>query len=324
MAQAIVLREPGDASVLRLEQVAVGVPGPGELRLRQTAIGVNFHDIYVRNGLYKTLKLPGIPGIEAVGVVEAAGPGVEDFRTGDRVGYVTAEYGACASERLLPAALAIPLPPWLDDQTAASVLVRGLTVGMLTHAVHRVTPGAHVLVHAAAGGVGRMLCQTLRDIGAHVIGTAGSPGKAAVARAAGCEEVILYRDEDFVARVRAITKGRGVDVVYDSVGKDTFIGSLDCLAMRGHLVNFGQASGAVPPFAVSRLAAGSHTVSRPIVFHYLAVRAERDAMVAVLFDRLARGVFTIEGGQSFPLAQAGAAHEALESRRVTGPIVLVP
>jgi NADPH2:quinone reductase len=164
----------------------------------------------------------------------------------------------------------------------------------------------------------------LRDIGAHVIGTAGSPEKAAVARAAGCQEVILYRDEDFVPRVRSITRGRGVDVVYDSVGRDTFMGSLDCLAVRGHLMNFGQASGAVPPIEMSRLAVGSLTVSRPILFHYLADRAEREAMVAALFDTIERGILTVEGVRSFPLTEAGAAHEVLESRRATGPIVLVP
>jgi NADPH2:quinone reductase len=252
------------------------------------------------------------------------GTGVDGFQVGDRVCYVTAQYGAYASERILPADLAINLPAWLDDATAAAVLVRGLTVQMLTRIVHRVEPGAIVLVHAAAGGVGRMLCQALRDIGAHVIGTAGGPEKAAIARAAGCHEVILYRDEDFVARVRSITEGRGVDVVYDSVGHDTFMGSLDCLAVRGHLVNFGQSSGSVPPIELSRLAMGSHTVSRPILFHYLADRAERDAMVATLFDAMARRILTVEGVQRFPLTHAGAAQEVLESRRATGPIILVP
>jgi NADPH2:quinone reductase len=324
MAQAIVLREPGDASVLRMENVTVGAPGPGELRLRQNAIGVNFHDIYVRSGLYKTLPLPGIPGIEAAGVVEAVGPEVDGFQAGDQVGYVTAQYGAYASERVLPADLAIKLPAWLDDTAAASVLVRGLTVQMLTRMAHRVEPGAYVLVHAAAGGVGRMLCQTLRGTGAHVIGTAGSPEKATVARAASCHEVILYRDKGFVADVRSITGGRGVDVVYDSVGKDTFMGSLDCLAVRGHVINFGQASGPVPPIEMSRLATGSHTVSRPILFHYLAVCIERESMVATLFDSIARGTVTVEGIRSFPLAHPGAAQEVLESRRATGPIVLVP
>jgi NADPH2:quinone reductase len=323
MAQAIVLREHGDATALRMEELTVGQPGPGELRLRQNAIGVNFHDIYVRSGLYKTLNLPGIPGIEAAGVVEEVGQEVENFRAGDRVGYVTEHYGGYASERLLPAALAIRLPPWLDDRTTAAILVRGLTVQMLIRVVHRVEAGEQVLVHAAAGGVGRLLCQALRDIGARVIGTAGSPEKAAIARAAGCEEVILYQDEDFVTRVRQIVGGRGVDVVYDSVGKDTFMGSLDCLAVRGHLVNFGQASGAVPPFEVSRLAARSNSVSRPILFHYLTERVERDAMVAALFDALARGALTVKGIQGLPLSEASAAHDAL-ARRVTGPFILVP
>jgi NADPH:quinone reductase len=248
---------------------------------------------------------------------------VDGFQVGDRVCYVTAQYGAYAAERILPADLAIKLPAWLDDATAASVLVRGLTVQMLTRMV-RVEPGALVLVHAAAGGVGRMLCQTLRDIGAHVIDTAGGPEKAAVARAAGCHEVILYRDEDFAVGVTNITDGRGVDVVYDSVGRDTFMGSPDCLAVRGHLVHFGQSSGAVPPIELSRLAMGSHTVSRPILFHYLTDRLERGAMVATLFDAMARGILTAECIQTFPMAHAGAAQEILESRHPTGPIVLVP
>lgn len=323
MAQAIVLREPCESTALRIEEISVGAPAAGELRLRQHAIGVNFHDIYVRSGLYKTLPLPKVLGIEAVGVVDAVGPGVEGFSPGDRVGYVTPHYGAYATERILPADLALRLPPFLDDQTAASVLVRGLTVEMLVHMVHHVAPGDRVLVHAAAGGVGRLLCQKLKDIGAAIIGTAGSSEKAAIARAAGCDEVILYREEDFVARVKDLTSGRGVDIVYDSVGKDTFMGSLECLAPRGHLVNFGQSSGSVPPFDVSRLAARSNTVSRPILFHYLAECSKRDAMVAALFDALARGILTLAVGKSFPLAQAGAAHEELESRRATGPIILL-
>ena len=323
MPHAIVLRDPGSASALRMEEVTVGDPGPGELRIRQTAIGVNFHDIYVRNGLYKTLPLPGIPGIEAAGVVTGIGPDIDDIRVGDRVGYVTAGYGAYASERLLPAGLAIRLPDWLDNRVAASVLVRGLTVEVLTRAVHPVQPGDRVLVHAAGSGVGRLLCQKLRDIGAHVIGTAGSTEKAAAAHAAGCEQVILYRAEDFVSRVAEITHGQGVQVAYDSVGKDTFMGSLACLASRGHLVNYGQASGPVPPFEVSRLAARSTTLSRPILFHYLADRAERDGLVGGLFDAVARNVLTTEHTHALPLAAASTAHEMLENRQATGPIILL-
>lgn len=324
MARAIMLREFGGPEALRIEDVTVGKPASGQLRIRQTAIGVNFHDIYVRTGLYKTLALPGIPGIEAVGVVDAIGPAVSHFQVGDRVGYVSAEYGAYASQRLLPANLAIRLPADIDDRTAASVLVRGLTVEVLTTAAHVVRPGDWVLVHAAAGGVGRLLCQKLKDIGAFVIGTVGSEEKAAVARAMGCDEVILYRSEDFVARVKGITNGRGCEVVYDSVGKDTFMGSLECLAMRGHLVNFGQASGPVPPFAVSALAARSTSVSRPIVFHYLTDPAERYQMATSLFGALSRGALTVGKCKTMKLAEAGAAQSLLESRTMTESIVLVP
>ncbi len=324
MAQAIVLREHGGEEVLRLENVAVGAPGPGQLRVLQTAIGVNFHDCYVRSGLYRTLPLPGVPGIEAAGVVEDVGPEVVGFKPGDRIGYVTAGYGAYAPERLLDAGLAIPLPASVTDEMAASVLVRGLTVQMLTRAVCRVTAGDRVLVHAAAGGVGRMLCQALKHLGVFVIGTAGSPERAAAARAAGCDATILYREQDFVAEVAAITDGRGVAVAYDSVGKDTFSGSLACLGVRGHLVNFGQASGPVVPFEVSRLAARSNSVTRPILFHYLTDRDERDAMVQALFDVLADGVVTVEGVARFPLAEVGRAHAALEARQATGPAILIP
>jgi NADPH2:quinone reductase len=324
MAQAIVLHEPGAPAALQLEDVRMGAPGTGELRLRQTAIGVNFHDAYVRSGLYQTLPLPGIPGIEAVGVIDAVGPRVEDFCVGDRVGYIAPRYGAYATERILRADLAIKLPASVDDRTAAAALVKGLTVEMLTRKVHRVEAGDRILVHAGAGGVGQILCRKLKDIGATIIGTTGSEEKAVVARAAGCYQVILYREEDFVARVNDLTEGRGVNIVYDSVGKDTFRGSLECLAVRGHLVNFGQSSGSVPPFDVSLLAARSNTVSRPILFHYLAERSERDVMAAALFDALGRGILPIAIGGSFPLAQAGAAHEELESRRAVGSIVLLP
>lgn len=324
MAEAIMLREHGGPERLRLETVEVGRPGPGELRLRQTAVGVNFHDVYVRGGLYRTLALPGIPGIEAAGVVEEVGPGVGGFAPGDRVGYIASTYGAYASERVLPADLALRLPEGLDDRLAATVLLKGLTAEMLVHRVRRVRPGEWLLVHAAAGGVGQLLCRWASHLGARVIGTAGSPEKADLARQAGCEEVILYREQDFVERVREITGGRGVDAVYDSVGRDTFEGSLACLAPCGHLVNFGQSSGPVPPFEVSRLAARSTTLSRPILFHYTAGREALDDMAAALFEALADGVLRPEPGHTFPLADAAAAHAALESRRAPGPLVLLP
>ncbi|MDP8918482.1 MAG: quinone oxidoreductase [Pseudomonadota bacterium] len=324
MAEAIVLHETGGPQVLRPQSVEVGRLSPCELRVRQTAVGVNFHDIYVRSGLYQTLPLPGIPGIEAAGIVEEVGEGVQGFVVGDRIAYVTARYGAYTSDRLLPADLAVRLPSGIAEHLAATVLLKGLTAEMLLRQVHRVQPGDHILVQAAAGGVGRLLCQWAAHLGATVIGTVGSEEKAELARQAGCQHVILYRQENFVERVREITDGQGVNVVYDSVGKDTFQGSLESLATFGHLVNFGQSSGGVEPFEVSRLSKGSNRLSRPMVFHYVAHRERLEAMAAALFDALSQGVLTAEPGKAFPLAQAAAAHEELESRRAPGPLLLVP
>jgi NADPH2:quinone reductase len=292
--------------------------------VRQTAIGVNFHDCYVRSGLYRTLALPGIPGIEAAGVIEEIGPRVSGFAVGDRIAYVTGQYGAYASERLMPAAWALRLPAGLGEATAATVLLKGLTTEMLTREVHPIEAGDVVLVHAAAGGVGRLLCRRARQLGATVIGTAGSAAKAAIARASGCAHTILYRQEDFVARVKEITGGRGVDVAYDSVGRDTFYGSLESLALRGHLVNFGQASGSVAPFEVSRLAARSTTVSRPILFHYVAERAALEKLATPVFEAVLSGLFPVEPGRAFALADAAAAHRALEARQAEGPLLLMP
>ena len=324
MPIAILLRDHGGPEVLRPEPVEVGDPGAGELRLRQTAIGVNFHDCYVRSGLYKTLALPGIPGIEGAGVVEAVGPGVTGFAPGDRVAYMTNRYGCYASHRLLPAALALKLPAGIDEVLAASVLLKGLTAEMLVRQVHAVQPGETILVQAAAGGVGRILCQWAARLGATVIGTAGGPAKVAIARAAGCAHVIDYRSEDFVARVKEITGGAGVAVAYDSVGRDTFDGSLECLGLRGHLVNFGQSSGPVPPFAIARLMAKSNSLTRPAVFHFATPRPALEEMAAALFDVLASGAVKAEPGRTLPLAEAGEAHRLLESRAAEAPLVLVP
>jgi NADPH2:quinone reductase len=324
MATAIVLREHGGPEALGIEAVEIGRPGAGELRVRQTAIGVNFHDCYVRSGLYRTLALPGVPGIEAAGVVEEVGPEVSGFAAGDRIAYVTGQYGAYASERLMPAAWALRLPAGISEAAAATVLLKGLTAEMLTREVHPLKAGDVVLVHAAAGGVGRLLCRRARQLGATVIGTAGSEAKAAIARAAGCAHTILYRQEDFVARVKAITGGRGVDVAYDSVGRDTFDGSLECLTLRGHLVNFGQASGSVPPFEVSRLAVRSASITRPILFHYLVERAALERLAAPVFEAVLSGLFPVEPGQTYALADVAAAHRALEARAASGPLLLVP
>ena len=325
MPMGIVLRENGGAEKLRFESIEVGAPAADEVRLRQTAIGVNFHDIYVRSGLYKTLKLPGIPGLDAVGVVEAVGTRVQNLRPGDRVAYITAAYGAYAEERLIAADRLLALPSDIDDRTAAATLVRGLTVWMLLFKVHRgVKKDERYLVHAAAGGVGRLLCQWATRLGAYVIGTAGSDAKAAIALQAGCKEVILYRQENFVQRVRDLTQGRGVDVVVDSVGQDTFAGSLECLALRAHLVNFGQSSGPVQPFAVSRLAEKSNTLSRPLLFHYIEDPKERTEMAEHVFAALRSGTITADIGAQYPLRDAAQAHRALELRATVGATILIP
>lgn len=324
MTRAIVLREPGGPDALQLEDVALADPGSGEIRIRQTAIGVNFHDCYVRSGLYRTLSLPGIPGIEAVGAVEAVGEGVKDLAIGQRVGYVTAAYGAYAAARVLSAELAVPLPDDLSDEAAASVLLKGLTACMLLRRVHRVEAGQTILVHAAAGGVGQLLCGWGRHLGARVIGTVGSREKADVATRAGAHEIILYREEDFVARVRAITGGEGVAAAYDAVGRDTFLGSLESLGFLGTLVNYGQASGPVEPLAPSALAAKSNVLARPILFHHLRSRASLEAMSAELFEAIAAGIVRPETFLRLPLDQAGESHRTLEARRTTGSVILIP
>lgn len=318
------LRAAGGPEALKLEPVDVGAPGPGQLRIRQTAVGVNFHDCYVRSGLYQTLALPGVPGLEAAGEVVDVGPGVTGFAPGDRVAYFTASYGAYAGERLLDADIALKLPPGVSDKTAAAVLVKGLTAHMLLARVHKLTAGETILVQAAAGGVGLLLCQWAKALGARVIGTAGSPEKAARAKAAGADEVILYREEDFVGRVKELTDGGGVAVAYDSVGHDTFYGSLECLAPLGHLVNFGQSSGPVEPLEIVKLSQRSNTVTRPMLFHYTAGRENLETMAAALFEALSSGVLTVDAPTEFPLAEAAEAHRALEARATSGSVLLIP
>jgi len=321
--QAIVIRQPGGPEVLKIESVEVGAPGQGEVRVRHTAIGVNFHDCYVRSGLYKTLTLPGIPGLEAVGVVDAVGPGVTDFAKGDRVGYITRTYGGYASARLIDASVLIRIPAGLDDRTAGATLLRGLTAQALAFQVFPIRAGHTILIHAAAGGVGRLLCQWAHHLGATVIGTVGSEEKAKIARANGCDHTILYRTENFVEKVKALTDGRGVDVAYDSVGKDTFLGSLQALAMRGHLVNFGQASGPIEPFSISLLFEKSNTVSRPNVFHYFTGPG-RDAMAQALFSALTSRVLTADDHHEYAIADASQAHADMESRKTAGAVLLIP
>jgi NADPH2:quinone reductase len=322
MAQAIVLRTYGGPEELRLEDVDVAAPGRGEVRLRQTVLGINFHDAYVRSGLYRTLALPGIPGIEAAGVVDAVGEGVAHLRAGDRVAYVTAAYGAYASHRLMAADRLIRLPDDINDRTAGAMMVKGLTVQMLLTKLRPLMPGETCLIHAAAGGVGQMLTQWAHHLGAKVIGTVGSDAKAKLAKANGCDHVIVYSREDFAARVTEITGGKGVAVVYDSVGLDTFEGSLAVLASRGCLINFGQSSGPIPPFAPSRLAAKSNALWRPILFHYIEDAADRQDMADRLFAAVRAGLVKVEIGAEFPLDAAADAHRAMESRATTGSTIL--
>jgi NADPH2:quinone reductase len=319
------MARPGGPEVLETRTVDVGEPGPGELRIRQTAIGVNFHDVYVRSGQYaNVLPLPGIPGVEACGVVEAVGPGCGDFAPGDRVAYATARYGAYSEARLLDARLAVHVPASIEDAAAASLMVKGTTAALLLFQVARIEAGDLVLVHAAAGGVGRLLCQWASHLGAVVIGTVGSAAKVDLARAAGCHHVVDYGREDFVERVRVLSDGRGVRAAFDSVGKSTFAGSLECLARCGHLVNFGQASGPVPPLAISQLGAKSATVSRPVIFDYIDTRRALDALTQRVFAAYAEGVISVDGFRKYPLHEAQAAHRDMEARVATGTPVLVP
>ena len=324
MPNAIVIRSYGGSDRLVLEDIELPAPASNELLIRQTAIGVNYHDVYVRSGLYKTLSLPGIPGCEAAGVVEAVGTGVQSLEPGTRVAYVTGGYGAYASHRILPSHLALPLPDDVTDETAASNLLRGMTVEMLSAQVHQIKAGMTILVHAAAGGVGRMLCQAAASQGATVIGTVGTVEKASTALENGCTHTVQYRTVDFTSAVAEITDGAGVDVVYDSVGADTFAGSIESLAMCGHLINFGQSSGPVDPIAMSTLATKSLTVSRPVLFHFLRDPEQYKAIAAKVLQNFQSGVFN--AGQSTPVAlrDAAQAHDTLENMTGGGSLVLIP
>jgi NADPH:quinone reductase len=324
MTHAIVLHEAGGPEKLQYEAVEVGEPGPDELLIRHTAIGVNFHDTYVRSGLYRTLKLPGIPGLEAAAIVEKVGSNVTGFASGDRVSYIDPSYGAYSQRRILPIRLALRLPDDIGDEVAAGLTIKGFTACMLLRRVHTVRAGETLLIHAAAGGVGQPLVRWAKHLGATVVATVGSEKKAAIARECGADHVILYRDENFVERVAQITQGRGVDVAYDSVGADTFSGSVDCLGIRGTLVNFGQSSGPVPPFAVSRLAMRSNGVIRPMLFHYIRDRPSLEAMAKETFDALEQGVIQAQIGLRVPLSRAQEAHIALESRATSGAVILLP
>ena len=325
MVHAVRMHKPGGPEVLRFEDVEVGEPGPGQVRLRQTAIGLNFIDVYQRTGLYPIADLPAAIGLEAAGVVEKIGPGVEGLKIADRVAYGTGPLGSYAEARLIDAAKVVKLPSAIDDRTAAAIMLKGMTAHYLLRRTYEVKPGDTILIHAAAGGVGLIVCQWAKALGATVIGTVGSEEKAAEAKAHGCDYPILYRKEDFAERVREITKGAGVAVVYDSVGKDTFFKSLDCLRPIGTMVLFGQSSGPVPPIDLGILAQkGSLYVTRPSLMTYCAKRSDLEWAARDLFEVVGSGKVKIEINQAYPLKEAVQAHRDLEARKTTGSTLLLP
>jgi NADPH:quinone reductase len=322
--KAIRIEQTGGPEVMQLVDVDLPPPGKGEVRIRQTAVGLNFIDTYHRNGLYP-MKLPSGLGLEAAGVVEETGKGVTHLKQGDRVAYGNGPIGAYAQARNAPANRVSKLPDGISDETAAAMMLKGMTVRYLLRETYKLASGETILLHAAAGGIGLIASQWAKALGATVIGTAGSEEKAELARAHGCDHVILYKSEDVPARVRELTGGKGVPVVYDGVGKDTLLMSLDSLQPRGLLVSFGNASGPVDGFNVGLLAAkGSLYVTRPTLATYVAKDEDLQANANDLFDMVKSGKVKIEVNQSYPLSQAIKAHKDLEARKTTGSTILVP
>ncbi|MGF6156864.1 NADPH2:quinone reductase [Ensifer sp. KUDG1] len=323
MAQAIVVRELGGPEVLKLEGVTLSPPGPGEVQIRQVAVGLNFIDVYFRTGLYKS-ALPFVPGKEGAGIVTAVGDGVSLFSVGDRVAYASAD-GAYASERNVDAAQLVKVPEGISLETAAAMMLKGMTAQYLLNQTYQVGPGTTILFHAAAGGVGLIAGQCAKALGATVIGTAGSQDKIDLALAHGYDHVINYRTDNFVARVKELTDGRGVDVVYDSVGRDTYPASLDCIKPRGLWVSFGNSSGPVDAFSIGILAQkGSLFATRPTLFGYVATRPALEACANSLFDIVRSNKVRININQTYPLADAGRAHTDLETRKTSGTTLLIP
>ena len=324
MAHAIRFHETGGPDVLEWETVEVGDPGPGEVRIRHEAVGLNFADTYFRTGLYPA-PLPAGMGVEAAGVIEAVGHGVTDFREGDRVTYTGSPLGAYSTERIMPAEHLIALPDAIPFDTAAAMTMRGLTAAYLLRRIHPLGAGDTVLLHAAAGGVGLIFCQWAKRLGINVIGTTSNEAKAEVARSYGCAEVIVHTREDIAERVRELTDGAGVPVVFDSVGASTHRSSLDSLARRGLLVAFGTASGPIPPISAMDLAVkGSLFVTRPILAGYADTAPRLQAMAAELFEMIASGKIEVEIGQRFALGEAAEAQRLLAEGRTTGSTILLP
>ena len=325
MVKAVRMHEAGGPEVLRYEEIPLPDPGPGEAVVRHAAIGVNYIDVYHRTGLYPVPSLPWTIGMEGAGTVEAVGPGVDEVAAGDRVAYASPPPpGGYAEARTMPAASLVKLPGDIAFEQGAAMMLQGMTVEYLVRRTYAVKAGETVLVHAAAGGVGLIQCQWLKHLGATVIGTVGSDEKAALARAHGCDHPVNYRTEDFAARVMEITDGRGVPVVYDSIGRDTLDGSLASLAPRGVLASFGNASGPITGFDLARLAPKSAFVTRPTLFGYNATRAALDASAGALFEVVRSGAVRIEIRQTYPLAEAAQAHRDLEGRKTTGSTILIP
>lgn len=325
MTKAIRIHEHGGPEVLKWEEVEVGAPGPGQVRIKHHAVGLNYIDTYHRTGLYPPGSLPCVLGMEGAGEIVAVGSGVTEFKTGDRVAYAMAPVGAYAEERLYPAERLVKLPDVLSYQQGAAMMLQGMTAEYLVRRTYPVKKGDAILVHAAAGGVGLILCQWAKHIGATVIGTVGSEEKAALAKAHGCDHPILYAKEDFQKRARELTDGKGVRVVYDGIGKDTFDASLDCLGLRGMMVTYGNASGPVPPLELLKLSAkGGLFVTRPSLANYTATRDELLESSGALFEMVAKGAVKIEINQTYALKDAAQAHRDLEARKTTGSTVLLP
>ena len=321
---AMCVTEPGPPEVLEWTPQHLEKPLPIDIVVRHEAIGVNFHDIYVRSGAYRTMPYPGVPGIEASGVVEEVGDAVVGLNVGDRIAYITSLYGAYATRRILPAALALPLPGDISHEIAAAVLLKGLTADMLLTRLRVLEAGAVVVVHAAAGGVGQILTQMAKSLGIAVIGAVSSLAKAGVVRELGCDHVVLYGGNQLLDCVRDVTDGRGADMVFDGVGAATYETSIDCLRPFGHLALFGQASGPVPPIELARLAQNSLSVSRPVVFHHVQDPGRYRASAERVFKLVRSGAIKVAPPNRYPLREAAAAHRLLESGATSGSTILIP
>ena len=324
MIKAVRIHRTGGPAELVYEDVALDAPGPGEAIVRQEAIGLNYIDTYQRSGLYPLPEMPWVLGMEAAGTVEAVGEGVSEVTVGDRVAYACAPPGAYVEARCLPAAKLVILPDAISAEQAASVMLQGMTTEYLLNRCYAVQPGDTILIHAAAGGVGLMACAWAKALGATVIGTVSSAKKAALAAEHGCDHPINYTKENFAARVMEITDGAGLPVVYDSIGKDTFERSLECLHLRGVMVSFGQASGPVPPLDLFKLSAKGLFITRPSLMHYTATREELVASAAALFAMIEKGVVDAEPRQRYPLSETMQAHLDLEARKTVGSTILLP